>query len=81
MFALSDLVTLTFELILNGQRGLVMDYYGKFSDCTFNRTDKRTHRQTRMNALLQSSGIVGVNKEFYTNILVSVSDMLNVDIQ
>jgi len=50
-----DPVTLTFDLILIGGRGIVMDYITvpiKFGDCTFNRfgfivrTDRQTHTDT-----------------------------------
>jgi len=54
-----DLWPWPFDLIFIGGRGLVMDYpCGKFGDCSFIRfwviaqTDKQTHTQTRMNALL-----------------------------
>ena len=48
----------TYDLILIGRRGLVMDYLcGKFGDCCFSRfgfivqTDTHTHTETPLNAL------------------------------
>jgi len=55
----------TFDLILNGSPRLVMDYpCDKFGDYSFRRfgsivqTNRHTHRQMRMNALLPSTWVI-----------------------